>query len=187
MLLALVMVACVGEDPTLRPGPAGSPAETVAERPTTDPQRSGRARVQLEARRRARGLIATGIADVKRLGLWDDLTRHLYLIKIDSRLGRLNVPEDGHLADTYFTGVIDERGAGALCDIMFFPTAVHDDLVRWRTYYGQGRIADVPPSLRAFYGSLVAHELAHCAPGARGEPAARAWERRVRLALMGQT
>ena len=179
VVLAHVTVACVGVDPTLRPGPATSSAETVAERPTTDAQRSGRARVRLEATGRARGLIRTGIADVKRLGLWDDLTRHLYLIKIDSRLGRLNVPEDGHLADTYFTGVIDERGAGALCDIMFFPTAIGDDLGRWAIYYSQGRLPEPPPSPRDFWVAVLGHELAHCLGDGSGEAVAERWEARV--------
>ncbi|MDQ3941100.1 MAG: hypothetical protein M3238_07110, partial [Actinomycetota bacterium] len=128
-------------------------------------------------------LLTTAIEDVKAIGFWDELTAHLYLVKIDSRRGRLNVPTDGHLADTYYTGVIDERGAGPLCDVMFFPTAVADDLVRWRDYFADGRIAEAPPSLGDFYASLLAHELAHCGTGPRGEPVARAWERRARAAL----
>lgn len=139
--------------------------------------------MQLEAIGYARPLLRRAIEDVKRIGFWNDLTRHLYLINIDSRLGTLNVPPDGHLADAYYTGTIDERGAGALCDIMFFPTAVTQDLSRWRLFYSQGRIAEPPPTLQDFYASLVAHELAHCRPGPRGEPVARSWERRARDAL----
>lgn len=162
-------------DPT---GPA-----TPAARPTTRPKRGPV--VKLEAVGYARPLLRQGIGDLKRIGFWDDLTAHLYLINLDSRFGRLNVPKDGHLADAYFTGTIDAGGAGALCDVMFFPTAIRDDLRRWRLYYSQGRIAEVPPSLEVFYSSLIAHELAHCSLGARGEPAAQAWERRTRDALPG--
>lgn len=117
--------------------------------------------------------------DLKRIGLWRALTDHLYEIELDSRPGRANVPEDGHLADAYFTGIVDRRGGGPVCDIMFFPSAVAVDLVRWREYYAVGRIASAPPTRRAFYGGLLAHELAHCRRGARGEAVARAWEERA--------
>jgi hypothetical protein len=116
--------------------------------------------------------------------MWDDLTDHLYAIELDSRSGSANAPEDGHLADAYFTGIVEAGGGGAVCDVMFFPSAVTADLLRWRTYYTQGRAAEAPPSLRAFYGSLVAHELAHCRPGPRGEGVAMSWEDRARAALV---
>ena len=93
------------------------------------------------------------------------------------------MPEDGHLADAYFTGVIEGRAGGEVCDVMFFTAAVLADLARWRSYYAQGLIAEPPPSLRAFYGSLVAHELAHCRRGPRDEDVARAWESRALDAL----
>jgi hypothetical protein len=116
--------------------------------------------------------------------VWDKLTEHLYVIELDSRSGGANVPEDGHLADAYYTGIIDDGGGGPVCDVMFFPTAVAADLARWRDYFARGLAAEAPPSVRVFYGSLVAHELAHCKPGPRGEDVAMAWEERVRDALM---
>lgn len=122
--------------------------------------------------------------DLKTVDLWPRLADHLYVIELDSRLGRANVPEDGHLADAYFTGIVDASGGGAVCDVMFFPTAVADDLARWQDYHSRGLTAAAPPSLRAFYGSLVAHELAHCRRGPRGETVARAWEERARDALV---
>jgi len=133
----------------------------------------------IESAGRTRELLGTAVKDLKALGLWMPLTRHLYEIELDSRSGRANVPDDGHLADAYFTGVIDSRGAGPVCDVMFFPSAVVDDLARWRQFYGAGLLAEAPPSLRAFYGSLVAHELAHCLPGPRGEAVATSWEKRA--------
>lgn len=180
-LAALVLATCTIDEASPPRADPTDPA-TPAARPTTRPKRGPV--VKLEAVGYARPLLRQGIGDLKRIGFWDDLTAHLYLINLDSRLGRLNVPKDGHLADAYFTGTIDAGGAGALCDVMFFPTAIRDDLRRWRLYYSQGRIAEAPPSLEDFYASLIAHELAHCSLGARGEPAAQAWERRTRAALL---
>lgn len=137
----------------------------------------------IEAVGPAAARLRTAAIDLKDAGLWGRLTDHLYEIELDSRSGGANVPEDGHLADAYFTGTIDRRGGGPVCDVMFFPTAVAADLARWRDYYARGLVAEPPPSLRAFYGSLVAHELAHCRPGPRGEPVALAWEERARNAL----
>ena len=130
-----------------------------------------------------RDRLQTAISDLKRIQVWSKLTDHLYAIELDSRSGIANVPEDGHLADAYYTGILDGGGGGTVCDVMFFPSAVVADLARWRDYYERGLLADVPPTVRAFYGSLVAHELAHCKPGPRGEDVARAWEDRVREAL----
>lgn len=115
--------------------------------------------------------------------MWGELTDHLYAVELDSRSGSANAPEDGHLADAYFTGIVDNDGGGVVCDIMFFPSAVTADLVRWRSYYANGLVAETPPSMRAFYGSLVAHELAHCRRGPRGEGVAQSWEKRARRAL----
>ena len=119
------------------------------------------------------------VRDLKRVGVWRPLTDHLYEIELDSRSGSSNVPDDGHLADAYFTGVVAERGAGPVCDGMFFPSAVTSDLARWRQFFAAGAMAEPPPTLREFYGSLLAHELAHCADGPRGEAVAQAWERRA--------
>ena len=137
----------------------------------------------LEAAPPTRARLATAVRDLKAVDMWDRLADHLYLIELDSRSGSANVPEDGHLADAYFTGLVDDRGGGAVCDIMFFPTAVAADLARWRDYYARGLLSEAAPSLRVFYGSLLAHELAHCRPGPRGESVARAWENRARAAL----
>jgi hypothetical protein len=137
----------------------------------------------MEAKGSARPLLIDAVAALKRIGFWDDLTAHLYVLRIDSRVGRLNVPRDGHLADAYYTGTIDRRGAGELCDVMFFSTAITDDLERWSGFWATGRIAEPPPSVGDFYASLLAHELAHCRHGPRGEPEAIGWERRTRDAL----
>ncbi len=133
----------------------------------------------IESAGRTRTLLATAVRDLKHVGLWDRLTGHLYEVELDSRPGAANVPADDHLADAYFTGAVDHRGAGPVCDVMFFPSAVAADLERWRRFHDAGVMAAAPPTERAFYGSLVAHELAHCRPGARGEAIASAWERRA--------
>jgi hypothetical protein len=138
-----------------------------------------RARVENNAFGSSARLVRQAVKDLKRLHLWGPLTRHLYVIELGSRLGRDDVPRDGHLADAYITGVVEEEGAGALCDIMFFPTAVTDDLARWRTYHANGYIEEPPPSLRQFWAGLLAHELGHCMEGPRGETVAEEWERRA--------
>jgi hypothetical protein len=181
-LVVVLFVACIGDDPTI-PVTRITPKPGSASRPPTQPQGPSRFRVEMEAKGSARRLLVRAVADLKRIRFWDDLTSHLYVLRIDSRVGRLNVPRDGHLADAYYTGTIDDRGAGELCDVMFFSTAITDDLARWRDFWATGRIAEPPPSLGNFYVSLLAHELAHCRHGPRGEPEAVSWEKRTREAL----
>ena len=139
--------------------------------------------VKIEAPGRIGRRLTQAIADLKTIDLWDPLTRHLFGVKLDSRSGGANVPDDGHLADAYYTGTLSRGSGGEVCDIMFFPVAVRRDLIRWTSYYGAGLIAGPPPTLREFYGSLVAHELAHCRRGPRDEAVARGWEERALEAL----
>lgn len=158
--------------PRPRVRPSESKTEPVGVRRTTP-------RVVIDSPGRIGTLLRTAVSDLKSVGVWRPLARRLYEIKLDSRSGSINAPRDGHLADAYFTGVVDARGSGLVCDVMFFPAAVAGDLARWRRYYRGGLITDPPPTVRAFYGSLLAHELAHCRRGARGEAVARAWETRA--------
>ncbi len=133
----------------------------------------------------SKDLLGTAIADLKTLGFWNELTKDLYVLKVSSRNGRARVPEDGHLADAFLTAQIDKRGSGALCDLMFFPVAMSDDLARYQQYYEQGLFADPPPSEREFWASILAHELAHCLGHGKGEPVAEAWEKKVLAAARG--
>lgn len=157
------------------------------ERPTTPAARPPLARpgpkVENVALGASRARLDQAISDLRRVGLWDDLTRHLYRVKLASRLGRVNVPEDGHLADAVLTAVIDDDGQGALCDVMFFPTALRDDLARWRAYFSQGLLDEPPPPARHFWAAIVAHELAHCLGHGRGEEVAERWEARALTVL----
>jgi len=178
-LVALfVLSSCAGDQspPARDSDRRGKPVEeAIKER--------GPTRIRVRVENRALGssarLVRRAVRDLKRLGLWEPLTRHLYVVALGSRLGRDDVPRDGHLADAYVTGLVEEEGAGALCDIMFFPTAVTDDLARWRTYHASGYIGDPPPSPRQFWAALLAHELGHCMEGPRGERVAERWERRA--------
>ena len=187
---ALLFAACSEDSP--RPGEAASsvsppPAqseESAAERGITQPEGTV---VQNAAHGASKRSVSNAIKDLKKVGLWKPLTRHLYVIKISSRLGRSSVPEDGHLADAYLTAQIDDDGVGgSLCDIMFFPTAMSDDLARWRTYHAQGLLADPAPARREFWGAILAHELAHCLDHGKGEAAAERWEARALEALRGR-
>src|SRR5918996_1833978 len=179
LMAVFVLVSCSGDQarPTREANRRRQPVEEgIMERGPT----RIRARVENDAFGSSARLVQQAIRDLKRLDLWGPLTHHLYVIKLGSRLGRDNIPRDGHLADAYVTGLVEEEGAGALCDIMFFPTAVTDDLARWRTYHANGYIDDPPPSLRQFWAGLLAHELGHCVEGPRGERVAEKWERRAR-------
>src|SRR5918994_635051 len=157
-LVAFVLMSCTGDQapPARDSDRRREPVEdAIKERAPT----RIRARVENNAFGSSARLVQRAVRDLKRLDLWGRLTRRLYVVELGSRLGRDNVPRDGHLADAYATGLVDERGAGALCDIMFFPTAVTDDLARWRTYHASGFIEESPPSLRQFWAGLLAHEL----------------------------
>ena len=177
VVVALTLGACQDG------GPARSAAPSPSVRPTVGPEPAERGITQPEgttvhngAHGSSKRLVRMAIADLKRAGLWKPLTKHLYVIKVSSRLGRENVPEDGHLADAYLTAQIDDGVGGSLCDIMFFPTAMADDLARWRTYNAQGLLADPAPSRRQFWASILAHELAHCLDHGSGEDVAERWE-----------
>ena len=144
---------------------------------------TGDVRVENEALGDSKGTVRTAIADLKNLGFWDDLTDHLYVLKISSRPGPDRIPDDGHLADAFLTGQIDETTAGPLCDIMFFPDAMVADLERYEDYYNQGLLPDPTPTLRQFWASILGHELAHCLDHGQGEPTAERWEKKVLTAV----
>ena len=118
--------------------------------------------------------------------MWDDLTGHLMSVRISSRLGRVNVPIDRHLADALLSVRVAARPGGE-CDIMLFPTAMRDDLDRYRTYVGRGLLDGPAPTFREFSASILGHELAHCLAHGRltGERLARRWESKVLEAVQG--
>lgn len=169
----LLAVACSANDaprasaPTASPSPSQSPAVVVNPPGVV----IHNAALGTSARR-----VRRAMRDLKAVNLWRPLTKHLYKVKFASRLGLVNVPEDGHLADAILTAGFGEGVQGRLCDVMFFPNAIARDLDRWRYYYGQGAAADPPPTLRQLWGAVMAHELAHCFPGGPGEKVAQEWE-----------
>lgn len=178
--LLCLLVACSGGSPD---HPLARPSKRHASEPgERDKTRPAGPSVTNEALGPSHRHVRQAIADLKRIGLWDRLTRRLFVINFDSRLGRDDIPTDGHLADAYFGVLLDiEKEGGTSCDIMFFTTAISDDLGRWRSYYSQGLIDEAPPdNLRQFWGSLMAHELGHCQEGPHGEPAAEVWEKKAR-------
>lgn len=178
-----VLAACSPspqEGATPSPTQEPVPSSTAAHRPITKPDE-----LQLEnaAFKRSRLRVDQAIADLKKVGLWRKLTKHLYAVKFGSRTGMESVPEDGHLADAYLTAKIDGTEGGAYCDVMFFPTAILLDLERWGNYHAQGLLPEAPPSVRQFWASIMGHELAHCLPGRNGERVAGVWEERVLKAV----
>lgn len=172
--MALLAVACTqgseaGPDAGAPPTPSPSPSPTTVVNPPG-------VVVENAAFGRSRQRVRQAMRDLKAVKLWVPLTRELYRIKFGSRLGAVNIPDDGHLADALLTIAIDEEAQGRLCDVMFFPNAIARDLDRWRLYHEQGAVADPPPTLRQLWGAVMAHELAHCFPRRPGEKVARRWE-----------
>ncbi|HVF52606.1 MAG TPA: hypothetical protein VNC78_03260 [Actinomycetota bacterium] len=123
--------------------------------------------------------IRKAIGDLKAIRLWDDLTDHLYVVKVATRPGLEEVPPDGHLADAYLRGYIDDDGQGAICDVLVFPAAIRRDRDNWALYYSQGRIDRPAPAIRDYWAAILGHELAHCLGHGKGEKVATRWERKV--------
>jgi hypothetical protein len=125
--------------------------------------------------------------DLKKVGIWDRLTEHLYEVKVAVRPGRSHIPQDRHLADAYPSAVAAPGGFGSLCDIAIYPAAIANDLARWRRYHAAGRLEAIPPdNLRQYWGSILAHELAHCLDHGSGEQSAERWERKALDGLRGR-
>ncbi|HYI45509.1 MAG TPA: hypothetical protein VE174_08660 [Actinomycetota bacterium] len=176
--LLSVLVACqvnVGRPSVAPETPAAS---VTPQRPPTVPK----VRVDNGAFGYSKHRLRFAIAELKRLGFWHELTDHLFVIDLGSRLGTANVPQDQHLADASSTGTVEGDQMGALCDLMFYTTAIRQDLDRWRGYYEQGLADEEPPTIEHYWVMLLAHELTHCLPRHHGEKAARRAEDRVRAA-----
>ncbi len=167
---ALLCIAC-DHDRSPQQSAARVGSRSVSERDAT-------VRLENEAFGASKRRVAQAVADLKSIGLWDDLTNHLYVVNVQSRLGRASIPEDRHLADAFLTGQIDKGGSGGLCSIMFFPAAVRADYSRLLIYAARHATYD-PPSYRHFWSSILGHELGHCFKGQPGEDVARRWEHRV--------
>ena len=176
MATALLLAACGGSDDdgrdrSLRPlysyGDQGDTNES--------PGQHGRLQVKNRALGWSRRAAAQAIADLKRLGFWRRLTRGLYVINIGSRLSRHAQPQKNHLANAFASGVMDEGGSGAYCDIMFFPSVMKTSLEGWRRGTSAPAHVDVDdpaPTMRQLWASVLAHELVHCRATGNGEAAA---------------
>lgn len=179
---ALALTGCSdSRDPRAKAAlPAPSPTASPSAAPVINPPGI---LVDNAAFGRSRRRLQRAIADLKKVDLWYPLTRHLFRLKLGSRLGVSNIPDDGHLADAVLTAAIDEDGQGRLCDLMFFPNAIAQDLDRWRLYYSQGAVVAPPPTRRQLWAAVLAHELGHCLPGGPGEKVAERWEHRAMAKL----
>ena len=166
---------------------SASPGATKAKkqptrRPRTEPRVVNVAQGRKEQRR-----VRLAVVDLRRLGVWKKLTRHLHIVKIGTRPGVERIPGDGHLADAVFTFASrDHSPTGLVCDIVFFSSAMSNDVARQAQYYAQGALDHEPPTLREFWAVVLAHELAHCdTPGQKGEAYSERWEKRI-LAKLGK-
>lgn len=181
----VVLVACESREspPAARPSAPGPASGQAAPSPRAPTVRPG-PRPSIEASGPARWLLARAVRDLRRLGLWEPLTRHLDQVVLSSHPGRGNIPDDEHLADAFLGAVFSRRGSGAGCDIHFYPAAIALDLRRQAAYHADGALSQAPPSARQFWVALLGHELGHCLPPRvrfrqRGERTAERWEKRV--------
>jgi hypothetical protein len=183
-LLVAVLGACEGPSAD---GELGAEREDTPAATPTEGGPQNRAPTEVRVDNLATGpshaRVATAVRDLKRIGLWDDLSAHLFVIEIQSRAGREDIPDDKHLADAFLSGTIEAGGSGGFCSIMFFPTAISVDLRQWRSYYEQGLHPEEPPTMRQFWTSILGHELGHCFKGQPGEDVAEHWEAKVLEAL----
>lgn len=119
------------------------------------------------------------VADLKGLGYWRDLTKHVASVVVATRPGAGRVPDDGHLADAIMNVQLG-RHPGYVCDVMIFSHALEEDVAQQEIYYAEGRLPAPAPTLRQFWAVILAHELAHCSErGQKGEAYSSSWERRV--------
>jgi hypothetical protein len=172
VLLALAAGACNDEPrdaPVAHPSPHGSPSQRDITRPE-------RAKVLFRATGEPARRLRRAERDLKEVGLWRRLADHLYEVRVAVRPGRSDIPEDRHLADAYPSAVAAPGGYGSLCDIVFYPAAIAADLARWRRLHAQGLLGPPPATLQQYWGSILAHELAHCLGNGKGEAAAQHWE-----------
>ena len=181
MLAALaltVAVACTNPAP-LGAGPSPPPS-SPARRLAFPPSEPAPPKLEIVAPRSARRTVGRAVRDLREIGLWHRLTRDLYAVRLSVRTGKGAIPGDRHLADAAYSGLVDDHGSGSLCDVFLFARSILDDHRRQRRFYAAHR-ADRPSSLRVFWASVLAHELAHCSTrGQRGERWSEHWEERVR-------
>jgi hypothetical protein len=192
-LVALTLAGCDGTATSPDEAAPGAPAASATPEveACSEPERGERAASEPHEKivfRKVGGVgpeLRRAIADLKHIGVWKELTSHLYQIDLSVKAGRANVPGDRHLADARFWRVrygTDDELLAIFCWVRFFPAAIADDLLRWRSYYDQGLTARVPPTGRQLWASIMGHELFHCpprGPKTRPEPAALAWEQRI--------
>ena len=173
-LLVAVSACAPSAGPEAGPGPTPSPSNQAI---------AAEVEVRNQAALPERRWIDRAVADLRDLGFWTRLTDDLDVVEIGSREGRENVPSDGHLADSLLTGEVTDGRTTAVCDVMFYATAVVDDLRRWHRFYEKDRIDARPPSEREYWAVLLGHELTHCLARNSGEKAAGRWEWRIRRAF----
>ncbi len=183
-----LLLCLVGCDTPASPGAArSSPTPTISAGPTSaepaarPPTEKPALRLFVDSEGAARRRVERAIRDLKSVSLWRRLTRHLFILRIETRSGK-RVPEDGHLADAGLAVHVDPMGAGLFCYIRIWPAALERDLANQRVYYSEGRLGFVPPSDRIFWASILGHELGHCQSRHEVTPedVALEWENRVR-------
>ncbi len=184
-VILFAVLACVGTACSDEVQPSATPLESTQVekrfRAATTPDGPD---LRVVATGSARSRIAVSVEDLRSVEVWRTLTCALDRIVVD--VGARRIPKDGHLADARLEV---RRAPGLLsrtCVITFFPNAIRADLDRQDEYQARGLVARVP-SFSDFWSALLAHELAHCAPGARGERIALRWERQVIIALEAES
>jgi hypothetical protein len=174
--LATVTIAGCTAPAAHPPAVAASLRRSPAERHVTRPRG---ARVRFVATGKPATRLRHAERDLKAIRLWWPLTHHLFEVKVAVRPGQSDIPADRHLADAYISALAVQGSLKNFCDIVFYPAAIAQDLVRWQRYYSQGRSERPPATLRKYWAAVLAHELAHCLGRGKGEKVAEHWESRA--------
>ena len=156
---------------------SGLPGSRSRERGRTRPEKvqvTNAARTEEDRRR-----VDRAVQDLRLLGFWPRLTKHVVAVTISTRPGEASIPKDGHLADAQ-RYVRSKPTLDWACHVRIYSQALADDVDRQGVYYSEGRLASPPPTVRQFWAVIVAHEVGHCSPrGQRGEAYSTLWEERV--------
>ena len=176
--LLLVLSSCMARLPpeAERGAPAAqeAPASSPSASPTDPPLK-----VENNGLGASKRLIRLAIAELKRIDYWEQLTRDFYYLRFGTRPDP--VQNDDRISDIVAGGLVDESGSGASCDIYFYEGPMKQEY-REKKSRGLGWL-----SLRHFWTSWLAHEIARCRGTGDRDSSADRWQLRTLRKLAKST
>ena len=174
LVLCFLLAACSSSAETPQATPAGSPSPAASAKSAELPK------IEFNNTKTLTKPIERAIEDIKEVGVWRRLTKHLYLVKFAVYERGTMKYNKRHLANALSTVVQDEAGEFQLaCDIVFYRGTISEESERAREYQELGYRSQFPSSPRLLYAEIVGHELAHCLEGKSGEKVAQRWGKKV--------